>query len=88
MLRWPKQCRPCLTWMQPRHTISLVPALWRHRIRPCLVSSPRSECSRLEMALSVVDLPSAVRREEYRDPAARQRQRYALCSGRCLSLSG
>ena len=60
-MRWPKQWRPSITWMQPRRTRSLgVRPSTRsplNSIAP-LVTSPRSERMRLEIAFSVVDLPA------------------------------
>ncbi|MNL62528.1 hypothetical protein D3C87_1865570 [compost metagenome] len=61
MVRCAKQWRPSITWITPRRTRSLGVS-WstrspRYSIEP-LVTSPRSACSRLEMALSVVVLPA------------------------------
>src|SRR6201999_1065511 len=51
---------PCITWMQPRRTSSFGDSACTsapsNTIEP-LVTSPRSEWSRLEIALSVVVLP-------------------------------
>ena len=60
-VRWPKQCRPSITWQTPIFTRSLVVSLSTRRplnsIVP-LVTSPRSAASRFEMDFSVVLLPA------------------------------
>ena len=61
MVRWPKQWRPSITCTQPRRTSSFgeraCTSSPSNTIEP-LVTSPRSECSRFEIALRVVVLPA------------------------------
>src|SRR5256885_11076763 len=56
-----KQWRPSMTWMQPRRTSSLGERACTSspsKMMEPLVTSPRSAERRLEIALSVVDLPA------------------------------
>ncbi len=61
MVRWAKQCRPSMTWIKPRRTMSAGDSASmrcpRSSIVP-LVTAPRSPASRLETARSVVVLPA------------------------------
>ena len=81
MVRWAKQWRPSITWMQPRRTSSLgeraCTSSPSNTIEP-LVTSPRSACSRLDIAFSVVVLPAPLAPSSATMLAARHVERHAL----------